>query len=267
MQVSLLGTGLPFPNPKRRGPGYVVRAGASNFVVDCGSGIVARMVEAGVRPDQVDHLFITHLHSDHYIDLGHFIICRWIYGGDAPWHIYGPAGIGLMVDRLLEMHRPDLEMRMKIRKTPRGMPNIVVHEIDQGLAAEVDGVRVTAFDVEHYPARPALRLPVRIEGPPKIVLSGDTCPCENLIRHAHGADVLIHECVQYDKWKAPDIDKSHTPHAHTSPERLSLVAKDADVGLLVTTHMLPDSEPRELSEIIRRDYAGALVIGEDLMTL
>lgn len=87
MQVSLLGTGLPFPNPKRRGPGYAVRAGANNFVVDCGSGIVARMVEAGVRPDEVDHLFITHLHSDHYIDLGHFIICRWIYGGDAPWHI------------------------------------------------------------------------------------------------------------------------------------------------------------------------------------
>ena len=266
MQVSLLGTGLPFPNPKRRGPGYAVRAGASNFVVDCGSGIVARMVEAGVRPDAVDHLFITHLHSDHYIDLGHFMICRWIYGTDAPWHVYGPPGIRLMVDRLLEMHRPDLEMRMKIRTTPREMPNVVVHEIDQGLAAEVDGVRVTAFDVDHYPLDQPFGYLFESKDR-KIVLSGDTCPCENLIRHAHRADVLIHECVQYEKWRAPQIDKSHTPHAHTSPERLSLVAKDADVGLLVTTHMMPDSEPRELSEIIRRDYAGALVIGEDLMTL
>ena len=174
------------------------------------------------------------------------MICRWILGDDAPWHIYGPPGIQLMVDRLLEMHRPDLEMRMKIRTVPREMPNIVVHEIDQGLAAEVDGVRVTAFDVDHFPLdRPFGYLFESKDR--KIVLSGDTCPCENLIRHAHGADVLIHECVQYEKWRAPQIDKSHTPHAHTSPQRLSLVAKDADVGLLVTTHMMPDSEPRELS--------------------
>ncbi len=266
MQVSLLGTGLPFPNPRRRGPGYAVRAGSNTFVVDCGSGIVARMVEAGIPPGDVDHLFITHLHSDHYIDLGHFMICRWILGDDSPWHIYGPAGIGIMVDRLLEMHRPDLEMRMAIRTASREMPNIVIHEIDQGPVADIDGVRIAAFDVDHYPLDQPFGY--RFESKDRtIVLSGDTCPCEYLIRHAHGADFLIHECVQYDKWSSPQIDKGHTPHAHTSPERLSLVARDSDVGLLVTTHMLPDSEPRELSEIIRRGYSGPLVIGEDLMTL
>ncbi len=266
MQVTLLGTGLPFPNPKRRGPGYVVRAGSKGFLVDCGSGVVVRLVEAGVPLDSIEHLFITHLHSDHYIDLGHFIICRWIYGDDSPWHIYGPAGIRRMVDRLLEMHRPDLEMRMKIRTAKRELPNIVVHEIDQGLAAEIDGVRVTAFDVEHYPLDQPFGYHFESKDR-RIVLSGDTCPCENLIRHAHGADVLIHECMQYENWTAPEIDKGHTPHAHTSPERLSLVARDSSIGMLVTTHMLPNSEPRELSEIIRRDYAGPLVIGEDLMTL
>ena len=266
MQVTLLGTGLPFPNPKRRGPGYVVRAGANNLLVDCGTGVVTRLVEAGVPLDGIDHVFITHLHSDHYVDLGHFIICRWIYGDDSPWHVYGPPGIRPMIDRLLEMHRPDLEMRMKIRTVPRAMPQIVVHEIDQGLAAEIDGVEVTAFDVEHFPLDQPFGYHFKSKDR-RIVLSGDTCPCENLIRHAHGADLLIHECMQYERWSAPQIDKGHTPHAHTSPERLSLVARDAAVGMLVTTHMLPDSVPRELSEIIRRDYAGPLAIGEDLMTL
>ena len=266
MQVTLLGTGLPYPNPKRRGPGYLVRAGSHNFVVDCGSGIVHRMVEAGVMPNEVDHLFITHLHSDHYIDLGHFMICHWIYGDDRPWHVYGPDGIGLMIAQLLEMHRPDLELRMKIRKAPREMPNIVVHELSQGTAAEVDGVKVTAFDVQHQPLDQPFGYHFETKDR-RIVLSGDTCPCENLIKHAHGADVLIHECVQYDKWTSKQIDESHTPHAHTSPDRLALVAKDAKVGMLITTHMLPNSEPRELSEIIRRDYAGPLAIGEDLMTV
>ena len=266
MQVTLLGTGLPFPNPRRRGPGYVVRAGAGGLLVDCGSGVVVRLVEAGVPLDSIEHVFITHLHSDHYIDLGHFIICRWIYGDDAPWHIYGPPGLRLMVDQLLEMHRPDLERRMKIRSVRREMPNIVVHEIDQGLAAEIDGVKVSAFDVDHFPLEQPFGY--RFESKDRrIVLSGDTCPCENLIRHAHRADILIHECMQYEKWAAPEIDKSHTAHAHTSPERLSLVARDAAVGMLVTTHMMPDAVPRELSEIIRRDYNGPLAIGEDLMTL
>ena len=97
MQVSLLGTGLPYPNPRRRGPGYAIRAGANNFAVDCGSGVVHRMIELGLMPNEIDHLFITHLHSDHYIDLGHFIVTRWIVGDDRPWHIYGPEGVRTMV--------------------------------------------------------------------------------------------------------------------------------------------------------------------------
>lgn len=266
MQVSLLGTGLPFPNPRRRGPGYVVRAGANNFAVDCGSGIVHRMMELGLPPNEIDHLFITHLHSDHFIDLGHFIVSRWILGDDRPGHIYGPEGVQTMVGQLLEMLRPDFELRMKIRKVSREMPNIRVHELTEGPALDIDGVRVIAFDVAHYPLDRAFgyRFETRDR---RIVLSGDTSPCENLIRHARRADILIHECVQYGKWTSPQIDRSHMSRAHTSPERLALVARDAEPGTLVTTHMLPDSEPDELSEIIRRDYAGRLVIGEDLMTL
>ena len=265
MQVSLLGTGLPFPNPRRCGPGYAVRAGAHNFVVDCGSGIVHRMVELGLMPNEVDHLFITHLHSDHFIDLGHFIVTRWMMSDDRPWHIYGPEGTRTMVGQLLDLLRPDLELRMRIRKVPREMPDIRVRELTEGPALDVDGVAVTAFDVAHYPLEQAFgyRFETRDR---RIVLSGDTSPCENLVRHAHRADILIHECVQYDKWISPQIDHSHTPLAHTSPERLGLVARDAAPGLLVTTHMLPDSEPDELREIIRRDYAGPLAIGEDLMT-
>ena len=266
MQVSLLGTGLPYPNPRRRGPGYALRAGAHNFAVDCGSGVVHRMVELGLMPNEIDHLFITHLHSDHYIDLGHFIVCRWILGDDRSWHIYGPEGVRTMVGQLLELLRPDLELRMRIRTSPREMPNIRVHELVEGPALEIDGVKVTAFEVAHYPLDRAFgyRFETRDR---RIVLSGDTSPCENLIRFAHRADILIHECVQYEKWTGPHIDRSHMPRAHTSPERLAQVARDAAPGLLVTTHMLPESEPHELREIIRRDYDGRVVIGEDLMIL
>lgn len=266
MQVSLLGTGLPNPDPRRRGPGYALRAGANNFVVDCGSGVVHRMVELGLMPNEIDHLFITHLHSDHFIDLGHFIVSRWMMSDDRPWHIYGPEGTRKTVGQLLELLRPDLELRMQIRKVRRKMPDIRVHELTEGPALDIEGVAVTAFDVAHYPLDRAFgyRFETRDR---RIVLSGDTSPCENLIRHAHRADILIHECVQFEKWTSPQIDRSHMDKSHTSPEMLGLVARDAEAGLLVTTHMMPDSEPHELRDIIRRDYAGRLTIGEDLMTL
>ena len=76
LEITLLGTGLPFPNPKRAGPGYMVQAGDTTILVECGSGVVRRLVEAGHSPGDIHHLFLSHLHSDHFIDLGHFLISR-----------------------------------------------------------------------------------------------------------------------------------------------------------------------------------------------
>jgi ribonuclease Z len=101
MQLTLLGTGLPFINPHRCGPSYLVRAGEVYIMIDCGSGAMRRLHEAGARPSDVNYMFVTHLHMDHYIDLGHFIMMRWIYRNDEPLHLYGPQGLQKMVDQLL----------------------------------------------------------------------------------------------------------------------------------------------------------------------
>ena len=265
MQLTLLGTGLPIPNPHRRGPSSLIRANAHNLLVDCGSGVVHQMVQMNVSPGDVHHLFVTHLHSDHFIDLGHFIVMRWIMGRDVPLNVYGPKGTQFLVERTLEFLEADIRMRMKIRKEPREMPDVRVLEIDAGPAAEIDGLTVTAFDVEHFPLDQPFGY--RVETKDRVaVLSGDTCPCENLIRHAHGADVLVHECVEDATWPDPRIDHSLTSRSHTDPTRLGTVAREAAVKLLVTTHMNPDSDPQKLREVIGRDFAGPMVVGEDLMT-
>lgn len=264
MQLTLLGTGLPTPNPDRCGPAHLVRAGGHHFLLDCGSGVVHQLVRIGVSPAEIDHLLITHLHSDHFIDLGHFIVTRWIMGDDRPLHVYGPAGTRWHADRVAEWLEPDIRMRMKIRKRPRELPNLIVHELDEGPALDIDGVTATAFEVDHFP----LDQPFGYRFDTKdrsIVFSGDTAPSENLIRHAHGADLLLHECVEeghMDKGQAYTSQKA----SHTPPDRLALVAKEAAVKTLVTTHMMPGSVPAELHEIIRRDFKGPTVIGEDLMT-
>lgn len=269
-EITLLGTGLPYPNPKRAGPSYMVRAGETKVMVECGSGAVRRLVEAGHSPGDIHHLFLSHLHSDHFIDLGHFIISRWILGDDRPLHLYGSEGLQRMVDLLIEFLEPDLRMRMKIRTVRREMPNIIVHHLSEGPAFEDNGFRVTAFDVEHFPLEQPFGY--RFDTLDRsIVFSGDTRPCENLIKHAQRVDVLVHECTESGAWakerESSQIDTSHIQHSHTQPEQLGLVARDAEVKTLVATHMNPTSVSDEMKTTIARDYAGPITIGEDLMTI
>tara|TARA_B100000315_G_scaffold250544_1_gene283554 strand:- start:11823 stop:12626 length:804 start_codon:yes stop_codon:yes gene_type:complete len=266
MHLTLLGTGLPFINPKRRGPAYLIRAGEESFMVDCGSGAMHRLYEAGARPSDINHMFITHLHMDHYIDLGHFILMRWIHRSDEPLHLYGSQGLQRMVDLLLEMHGPDVELRQITRAFPRPAPNVIVHEISEGPILETpNGLKVSAFHVEHYPLDEPFGF--RFDTKDKsIAFSGDTCPCENLIKHTHKVDILVHESTEYTKWDAPDVDHSHKVKTHTHPEKLGFVARDAEPDLLIASHLMPRSVPWELREMISEGFKGNLLIGEDLMT-
>ena len=270
LDITLLGTGLPYPNPKRAGPSYLVRAGETKVMVECGSGAVRRLVEAGHSPAEIDHLFLSHLHSDHFIDLGHFIISRWILGDDRPLHVYGAEGLQRMIDLLIAFLEPDLRMRMKIRSVRREMPDITVHHLSEGPAFEENGFKVSAFDVEHFPLDQPFGYRFETKDR-RIVFSGDTRPCENLIRHAHGVDVLVHECTETSTWKkegaSSQIDTSHIGRSHTQPDQLGLVARDAAAKRLVATHMNPKSVPDELKTTIARDFDGPIVIGEDLMTI
>jgi ribonuclease Z len=265
MQVTLLGTGTPFPNPKRRGPAYLFRVGDFRFQIDCGSGCIQRLIETGSKPADIDHLFLTHLHLDHYCDLGHWIVSRWMFGGSVPLKIFGPAGTKRLVDGLLEVHRPDIEMRRSIRSNPKPFPKVEVTEIEAGFVFQHEGLTVTPFDVSHFPLDQPFGYRCEASGR-KIVFSGDTCPDDRLIDNARAADLLIHECVEYDKWRAKDIDPAHKALAHTDAEDFGRIAASAGVGLAVATHMLVQSKPAALAERIRAPYRGPLAIGEDLST-
>ena len=274
MQLTLLGTGVPTPNPKRRGPSQLIRAGDHHILVDCGSGAVHQLVQGGVGPADVHHVLITHHHSDHYIDLDHFIITRWIFGDDRPLHVYGPTRQQQMIESMIATHAYDLEMRVKHQGTSRPLPQVIVHEIDQGTILDLDGLKVTAFHVEHPPVAPAFgfRFDTRDRS---IVLSGDTRPCDNLTRQAHGVDLLVHECMHAAKvpfrpgggWESREHRLEAMARYHTFPDQLGLVAKDAAPKMLVTTHMNPVSEAWELRDLIARDFSGPIVIGEDLLTV
>src|SRR5262249_17483996 len=101
VRVTLLGTGCPPPNPARPGPARLVRGGGDVLLVDAGSGVAAQWLRAGLRVSHLRRVLLTHLHSDHVIDLGHLVLTRWIVGENAPLEVLGPPGTAAHVDRLL----------------------------------------------------------------------------------------------------------------------------------------------------------------------
>ena len=95
IEVTLLGTGSPIPDPERAGPSTLARAGDQMFLIDCGRGVLQRLAAAGYGANQLSALLLTHLHSDHIADLGDVIITRWVstFTPDAPpLPIIGPPG-------------------------------------------------------------------------------------------------------------------------------------------------------------------------------
>ena len=264
--VTLLGTGTPNPNPERAGASYLFQAGDFKFMSDCGPGALLRLGQSGVSADEIDHLFFTHFHLDHYADFGQFVTNRWIKGNHRPLKIFGPTGLKELVDLVMASHFRDFGYRQKIRKSETALPVTEVTEVEEGFVFEQDGLTVSPFNVSHFPIEQPLGYRVQ-SAKRKIVFSGDTSPNENVIRHAQNADVLIHECIEYEKWTAPDILEGHIELAHTSPDFLGQVAAEAKTRLCVTTHMLSSSRPKDLHRKISNKYDGPVVIGQDLMTV
>ncbi len=196
LKVTLLGTGTPWPSIDRFGPSTLVEAGAEKLVFDVGRGASQRIWQLGMPLRAVTGVFLTHLHSDHTVGLPDL----WLTGGlsgpfggrTTPFRIWGPTGTEEMMSALETAFQADIGIRSETQDArPEGLA-VVAENIAEGVVYERNGVRVTAFDVDHGDVKPALGYRVDYGGQ-SVVISGDTRFSENLIRFSTGADLLIHE--------------------------------------------------------------------------
>jgi ribonuclease Z len=273
MEIVFLGTGCPVVSTERYGPAQLILSEAAKILVDCGSGVTQRLVAAGTPGCALDALLLTHLHSDHLVDLYQLVVSSWHQGRDRPLPVYGPPGTRRYVEGLMALWEPELSQRIAHEKRPSTAAlQVEVTEISGGEVLAFDGLEVRVVEVDHKPVRHAFGFVFEAAGQ-KLALSGDTRRCAALIEAARDADLLVHEVfVHREMPVVPGVRSAETvanvAAYHTLSGEVGKIASEAGVKALALTHFVPPAADREaLLAEVAADFAGPLVLAEDLLRI
>jgi ribonuclease Z len=272
IRVTLLGTAAGPPvRLDRYQMSTLVEANGEHLLFDCGRGATLRLAQAHVPLAEVTKVFLTHLHSDHIVDLPDLYLSPWASREQRkqPLEVWGPAGTRSMMQHLEQAFAYDIHIRRDVDEhfSAEGIRQIA-HDINEGVVYDHNGVKVTAFVVDHGPVKPAFGYRVDYAGH-SVALSGDTRPTENLVKFSRGVDVLIHETLDPDIWQTqgsklnPKAIAAIVNH-HTSPEQAGEIFARVKPRLAVYSHY--SDSPNIISKT-RKTYQGPLELGQDLMTI
>ena len=249
MEVTILGSGASLLSPDRVLAGLMVEIAGKPLIFDLGAGVLHRLSCSLPELTLIEYVFISHFHVDHCSDVPALMQSMWLMGFDKSLNVYGPKhienafkGISLIFPYLI----PKLPLKL--------------HLISPGFQAKTEEWTVTAFPVDHGDME-AYGFVIEAEGK-RVVYSGDTRPCGETIKHAKGADLLIHECSLPDRMK----DLATT---HTTPGELGALAAQAEVKTLVITHLYPEllKELGEALSSIRRSFKGKVIVPCDTQVI
>ena len=264
LRVVLCGTASPLPNRTRAGPCAAVIAAGHIWVVDVGGGGFRNLMLWHLPVERLAAVLLTHFHSDHIEDLGEANMQSWVAGRPGPLPVYGGPGVADLVQGFTLAYAHDVDYRVEHHgkiALPPDRAAMVAHEVGSAPSVslkegetvpvlDMDGMKISAIGVNHFPVVPAYGYKFEYGGR-TVVISGDTKESAPLALAAKGADVLVHEAQQGDLvHEAHDIALEHgmTRTAgllndiqtyHTMADQAGRVANEAGVKLLIMTHLTP----------------------------
>jgi ribonuclease Z len=270
IRVILLGTaGGPRARADRAGISTLIEAGGERFLFDAGRGFMQRMVQAEIPLDGVTKLFLTHLHSDHVLDIPDLMLTPWSGPSErkVPLEVWGPDGTVDMMRYLEKAFAYDIHVRRDVdEKVSAEGIKVIAHEIREGVVYDKNGVKITAFLVDHGPVKPAFGYRLDYRGR-SVAISGDTRPSDNLVKFSKGVDVLIHEAIDADALRriAPSerLFRAFVAH-HTTPEQAADIFRRTKPRLAVFSHSLGTPA---IVEKTKETYDGKVEMGDDLMVI
>jgi ribonuclease Z len=279
MDLSLFfaGTGGSVPSPRRGLPSILVRRGGDRLLFDCGEG-TQRQLMRSVGLADVDCVFITHFHADHWLGLPGMLKSFALRERDQPLSVYGPKGLRKMMDETrfiygrlpYELSVVELEPAQTVPFDSYFVAAVPVSHrsataygyalVEDSRAGHLDAQLAEQLGVTPGPDFGRLArgetvagvTPEQVMGPTregrKIVISGDTSPCETLAVAAHEADVLVHEATFAEE----EVERARQT-GHSTARQAAQLASDAGVKILALTHIssrYPGGDLREEARVL-----------------
>jgi ribonuclease Z len=282
LSVLFAGTGGSAPTARRGLPAALVSAGGDRLLFDCGEGTQRQLLRSAGLPD-LDAVFLTHFHADHWLGLPGMLKTFDLRAREKPLTVYGPEGLKQLmgtIERVVGRTRYPVEYVELERFDEVEFDSYVIHAFPNdhrlpGLGfAFAEDDRPGRFDPEEAvrlgvsPGPDFGRLqagetvdgvsPEQVIGQDRrgrrIVFSGDTRPCQEVLEHARDADVLIHEATFTDE----ELDRARET-GHSTARQAAEIARDAEVGLLALTHLSTRYFPREVRDEARATFPDTVV--------
>ncbi|MFF0243125.1 MBL fold metallo-hydrolase [Rhodococcus pyridinivorans] len=265
----------------------MVAAGGRMFLFDVGEGSARSLNNSNVDLARIDHVFLTHFHSDHFNGLGAFVNQRWNWGATTALEVSGPPGVAQVVDGINNAYTLDIGYRTDdmaklageaAAATAKPVPTPIPVGQDSVRVYDEGGVTIDAVVVDHAPVEPAYGYVLRYQGK-KVFVSGDTIVTPKTLPAMQDADIVVHEAyanhmveraipIMRDLGLDSDADIAQgTSHYHADTIALAEQAQQAGVDHLVLTHLIP-----YVDNIVTRTmfvsgmsdkYDGAITVAQD----
>jgi ribonuclease Z len=258
MHIYFCGTGNPEVGMQtiRRPACLAVIVNNQFMLFDAGEGAIQTLATMGLPYTSIRNIFITHWHSDHIAGVGQVINASWNSGRAQPIYVYGPSGVMQVMGGLQQAYQFDAKYRASNSngrlnmQLAFGVPHLIDATKNSQVVYNDQGLKITAFNVDHPPAYPALGYRIDYQGC-KVVISGDTKMTDGLAANATNADILINEAhsqplhqLALQKATASGDKLSlalarETMNYHTDTLELAKMAQQTKVKRLVLTHLVP----------------------------
>lgn len=295
MELIFLGTSSAIPTSYRNHSAIALKAFGELMLFDCGEGTQLQMSKAKISPMKITKIFITHFHGDHILGLPGIIQSMAFRGRKEPLHIFGPKGLIPIIDNVRNFGYYSLTFEIYMHEINDGIileeENYIIsccpmeHSV-LNLAYKIEEkrrpkfIREKAIELGIKPGpdfgKLQMGIPVEVNGktilPPQvlgeerkgriIVYSGDTHPCNQMIKFAKNADILIHESTFEGKYN----DKAYEAY-HSTSIQAAEIGKKANVKKLILTHVSTRYKKSDLLTAEAKEVFENSVVAEDFMSV
>ena len=272
-KVVVLGTGTPIPDASRAGSSIAVIHKGNAYLFDVGAGAVRQATIArylydipSLYPSQICCVFLSHLHSDHTLDLSELAHTLW-WRRSNPLLAWGPEGISRISKAITDMIAIDADFRINGLQPVANSEGFKISDktIESGIIFQQDDLSVEAFLANHGDISPAYGFKI-VTDDLSIVISGDTAYSDLIAEKSEDVDILFHEVISRSglQRNSPAFQRYHNS-VHTTSDELARLATLARPKKLILYHgLFYGTEEAAVLDEIRALYDGEVILAKDL---